>query len=136
MTVYAGKGSVLQVTISASLTTIAGIRNIDFDPGEVELMDVDDLVDDYVDRDVTGRASGGNVAAEGFWDPANAQMQALHTLWNTPAKEDFSITWSTTSESLPFKGILTKLPIAANRTDPLLTNLEIAVAERPVLNES
>ena len=136
MTVYAGKGSLLQVTISASLTTIAGVRNIDFDPGEVELMDVDDLADDYVDRDVTGRASGGSVAAEGFWDPANAQMQALHTLWNTPAIEDFSITWSTTSESLPFKGILTKLPITANRTDPLLTNLEIAVAQRPVLNES
>lgn len=136
MTVYAGKGSVLQVTISASLTTIAGVRNIDFDPGEVETMEVDDLSDDYVNLDVTGRAGGGTLSAEAFWDPGNAQMQYLHSLWNTPAKEDFSTGWSTTSEDIAVSGILTKLPISANRTDPLLSNIEIAVAERPVLNES
>ncbi|TWT57253.1 hypothetical protein KOR42_06110 [Thalassoglobus neptunius] len=136
MTVYAGVDSILQVTIAASLTTIAGIRDIEFDPGEVELMEIDDLASDYVDRAPTGRAGGGTVTAECFWDPANAQMQALHTLWNTPAEEDFSITWSTTTESIAFKGILTKIPISATRTDPITTALEVAVSQRPVLNES
>lgn len=136
MTVYAGQGSVLQVTISAALTTIVGVRNIEFDPGEVETMEIDDLSDDYVDLDVTGRAGGGTVSAEAFWDPANAQMQALHTLWNTPATEAFSITWGSSSESIGFTGILTKMPISATRTDPITTALEIAVAARPTLNES
>ena len=136
MAVYAGKGSILQVTISASLTTIAGVRSIGFDPGEVETMEIDDLSDDYVNLDVTGRAGGGTLSAEVFWDPGNAQMQALHALWNTPAKEDFSTTWGTSTESIAVNGILTQLPISATRTEPLLSNIEIAVAERPALNES
>lgn len=136
MTVYAGVDTILQVTISASLVTIAGVRGVEFDPGEVETMEIDDLSDDYVNLDVTGRAGGGSVSAEAFWDPANAQMQALHALWNTPAKEDFSITWSTTTESIAFSGILKKIPITASRTDPITTSMEIAVAERPALNES
>lgn len=136
MAVYSGQGTVLQVTISASLTTIAGARNVEFDPGEVETMEIDDLSDDYVNLDVTGRAGGGSVSSEVFWDPANAQIQALHALWNTPAKEDYSITWGSSEESLAFNGILTKMPITANRTDPITSNIEIAVAERPVLNES
>lgn len=136
MTVYAGVATVLQVTISSVLTTIVGVRDVEFDPGEVETMEIDDLSSDYVDLDVTGRAGGGTVSAECFWDPANAQMQALHTLWNTPAKEAFSITWGATTESTAFTGILTKLPLTANRTDPITTAIEIAVAERPTLNES
>lgn len=136
MTVYAGQGSILQVTISAALTTIAGVRDINFDPGEVETMEIDDLASDYVDLDVTGRAGGGTVTGEAFWDPANAQMQKLHTLWNTPAKESWSTTWGSSTESIAFSGILTKMPITATRTDPITTAIEIAVAERPTLNES
>lgn len=136
MTVYAGRTTVLQVTISSSLTTIAGVRGVEFDPGEVETMEVDDLSDDYVDLDVTGRAGGGSVTADAFWDPANAQMQALNKLWNTPKKEDFSITWGASNQSTAFKGILTKLPITASRSDPITTNIEIKVAQRPSLNES
>lgn len=136
MTVYAGQSTVLQVAISSVLTTIVGVRDVEFDPGEVETMEIDDLDSDYVDLDVTGRAGGGSVSAEAFWDPANAQMQALHALWNDPAKEDFSITWGATSQDTAFNGILTKCPISATRTDPITTALEIAVAERPTLNES
>lgn len=136
MTVYAGLATILQVTISSVLTTIAGVRDVNLDPGEVETMEVDDLDDDYVGLDVTGRAGGGSVTGECFWDPAAATMQALHTLWNTPAKEAFSITWGATSESIAISGILTKMPITATRTDPITTALEIKIAERPVLNES
>ena len=136
MTVFAGQATILQVTISAVLTTIAGVRNVVFDPGEVETMEIDDLASDYVDLDVTGRAGGGNVTGTAFWDPANAQMQALHILWNTPAIEAWSITWGATTESIAFNGILTKIPITAERTDPITTDLEIAVSDRPTLNES
>lgn len=136
MTVYAGKGTILQVTISAVLTTIAGMRNVEFDPGEVETMETDALSDTYVTLGVTGRAGGGQVTGECFWDPANAQIHALHALWNTPATEAFSITWSTTAESIAFTGILTKMPIVATRTDPITSAIEIAVAARPTLNES
>ena len=136
MAVYAGKGSVFQVTISASLTTVSGMRDIKFDPGEVETMEVDDLASDYVDLDVTGRAGGGTLTGQCFWDPANAQMQALHTLWNTPAKVNMSTTWGTSTESIAFSGILKKLPLTATRTDPITADIECVVAERPTLNES
>jgi len=136
MTVYAGAGSILQVTIVSTLTTIAGMRDIEFDPGEVETMEIDDLDSDYVALDVTGRAGGGTVSGECFWDPANAQMQALHALWNDPEIEDFSITWGSSTESIAFKGIVTKLPITATRTDPITCAIEIAIADRPALNES
>jgi hypothetical protein len=136
MTVYAGQGTILQVTIAASLTTIAGVREVEFDPGEVEVMEIDDLASDYIDLDVTGRAGGGSVKAPTLWDPANAQMQALHALWNTPAKEDYSITWGATAESIAWNGILTKMPIKAVRSEPIMSELEFKVAERPALNES
>lgn len=135
-------GTVLKVAISSVLTAISGIRDVDWKPGEVELMEIDDIDDDYVNQDVTGRASAGEVTAQMFSDFASASWAKLTTLFETPAKEDFQIEWQQDSDGTtadlqattqPFTGILKTLPVKAERGQPLLTDISIAVAERPTL---
>lgn len=136
MTIYAGKGSILQVTISAVLTTISGVRNFTFNPGETETMEVDALADDYVKLQVTGRTGSGNVSGTMFLDPANAQVFKLHGLMNTPADEAWSITWGSSAVSQAFNGILTKMETKVERADPITDDFEIAISSRPTLPTS
>ena len=127
-------GSTLKIDIASTLTPIAGVRNIDFDPGEVETFDKDDLNDDYVESDVTGRQLGGEVSGDMFTDFAAATWTALADLWDAPAKENFQIDYPDVAASTqPFVGILKKLPVKAERGSPLMTALSIKVAEKPSL---
>lgn len=141
-TAFSSLGTELKVAISAVLTTIAGIRDVDWKPGEVELMEVDDILDDYVEQDATGRIQSGEVTAQMFTDFASAAWAKLAGLWTTPAKEDFQIEWQQDSDSgtaglqpttQPFKGILKQLPVKAERGQPLLSDISIAVVEKPTL---
>ena len=127
-------GTILKVNIASTMTAIAGIRNVDFDPGEVETMEIDDLDDDFVNLDVTGRASGGEVTAELFRDFAAASQDKLAALWDAPAKESFQIVYPDADDSTqPFTGILTKFPVKSERGNPLMSDISIKVATKPTL---
>lgn len=136
MTVFVGKGSVFQKTISASLTTVAGVRNFKFNPGENETMETDDLASSYVTLQETGRAGGGSCSGQLLWDPANATQIAMHISFNTPTVENYSNTYGSTTESIAYTGILTKFELTVERADPIVADFEIAVADRPTLNEA
>ena len=139
MTVSSSLGSILQLTISAVLTTIAGVRDLEFDPGEVETFERDALEDvDYVDLDVTLRTKGGKCSGSMFYDPAAATNTALVALINSPSTTTrntaWQITWSDPAATTqPFSGILTKLTRKASRGEPLTSDFEIAVSQKPTL---
>jgi hypothetical protein len=134
--------TVLKVEIATVLTAVAGIRNVDWKPGDVETMEIDAIDDDYVNLDATGRVAAGEVTAQMFTDLSSAAYAKFVTLFVTPAKNDFQIEWpqditpgtaGLQPALQPFKGILKSLPIKAERGAPLLTDISIAVAERPTL---
>ena len=136
MAVYRSKDSCLQLEIATVLTDIAGIRNIKMKLPSPEKMEIDDIKSDHVDLEVTGRTGGGTLSADSFWDPAHATWHAIHALMNTPAKADWSTTWGNSGTDIAFSGILESLELNAERTDPIMAPLEIAIAEKVVLPTS
>lgn len=138
---YTSLGSFLQITLATVLTTVAGIRDIDFESPELELMDVDDLESTHVDQDPTGRTKGGSVKASAFWDPAAASHAGLCVLFNAPVKTlgvyvptVCAISWSAQPATVQgFSGTLTKQSRKAERGSPLMCDLEIAVTRKPTL---
>lgn len=133
-TSFTSLGTLLKVTITSVLTTVTGIRDVEFEAPEVETYETDDLVDTHVNIDVTGRTKGGSVKASQLWDPAAASSAKLIGLFATPAREDWSIVWSSSpSVSQLFNGILTKQTRKAERGNPLVNDIEIAVARKPTL---
>jgi hypothetical protein len=81
-----GKGTVLQQTISSTLTDVAQITDIDLS-GEAS-MDFDSTTLDggvFQTHDLTGYSSPGTVKAGLFFDPALAGHQAIIGLISSPA---------------------------------------------------
>lgn len=136
MTVYAGKGTLFRMTISATLTTVTQVRSMSWNPGTVETMETDDLSSTYVTLGVTGRAGGGTVNLSLLYDPATSTHQEIHKLWNTPATNAMSIAWPDGVKTQAFTGIITGLNATVERADPLSADVTVAVAAKPTLNES
>lgn len=90
-----GKGTVLQQTISASLTDVAQITDIDLS-GEGSL-DYDSTTLDgavYETKELTGYSAAGTVKAGLFFDPALAGHAAIVSLITTPATCVWKIKYS------------------------------------------
>lgn len=133
-TTISSLGTVLKVTITAVLTTVTGVRDVEWDGPEVETYESDDLGDSFVNLEPTGRSSGGSVKASILWDPAAATNTKLIALFNTPAREDWSIAWgSAPAATQLFNGILKKQNRKAERGSPLMADIEIAVSRKPTL---
>jgi hypothetical protein len=141
MGTYSSLGTLLKLSIASVFTTVAGVRDVDFETPELELMDVDDLSSDYVDRDMTGRSAGGSVKGSMFYDPASASNTALIALYNSPTvtsgvriASSWQIVWSASpAATQAFTGVLTKQNTKAERGSPLLKDLDIAVTRKPTL---
>lgn len=140
-TAFTSLGTILQVTISSVLTALAGVRDVEFEAPELELYDRDDLVDDYVQRDASGRTSGGSVKGSMLWDPASATNTKLIALFNSPTvtsgvyvPEVWAIVWSSSPAATQgFSGYLTKQTRKAERGAPLMNDFEIQTARKPTL---
>lgn len=141
MSVFSSLGTVLKLSIASVFTVVAGVRDIEFETPEVELMDVDDLASDYVDRDPSGRSAGGSVKGSMFYDPASASNTALIALYNSPTVTAgvrvpslWQIVWSASpAATQPFSGVLVKQNRKAERGSPLMADLEIPVTRKPTL---
>lgn len=141
MPVYSSLGTKLQLTISSVLTDLVGVRDVEFEAPELEMMEVDDIASTHVDLDPTGRSKGGSVKASSFYDPAAATTTALLALFNSQTKTSgvyvatvWAIVWSgATAVTQGFSGTLTKQTRKAERGSPLMADLEITVSRRPTL---
>jgi hypothetical protein len=95
-----GKGTTLQQTISATLTDVAQVTDIDLS-GEASL-DFDSTTLDggvFETKDLTGYSSPGTVKAGLFFDPALAGHQAIITLISTPASCVWKLKYSDSGPS-------------------------------------
>jgi hypothetical protein len=141
MAKYTSLGTLLKLAIASVLTTVAGVRDVDFESPELELYEVDDLESTYVEQDPSGRSKGGSVKFSMFYDPASASNTALIALYNSQTKtsgvyvpSDWSITWqAATAATQLFSGILVKQNRKAERGSPLIMDGEITVTRKPTL---
>ena len=109
MTKSSAKGTVLQLSIAASFTTIAQVQSISGPDAEVETIETRDLSSGTgVPHMVTGYVEGGSVSFSGFFDPVAATHQALTDLISTPSSsESWKIIYSDSGTTAwPFTGIL------------------------------
>lgn len=138
-TISSSLGTILKLSIASVLTTILGVRDIDFDPGEVETFERDALADvDYLETDCTGRTKGGKCSGSMFYDPAAATNDALVALINSVDADTrdtaWQVTWSDPAATTqPFVGPLVKLTRSAKRGEPLMSDFEIAISQKPTL---
>lgn len=86
------KGSVLQVSISASFTAIALVTDINHSGAGNEFYDSRSLDGSVgLPKDLTGYANGGQMSWSMQWDPADATHQHLTDSITTPAKESMKL---------------------------------------------
>jgi hypothetical protein len=138
---FSSLGTKLQLTIASVLADVAQVRDVEFETPELELMEIDDLSNDYVERDPSGRSSGGSVKASMFYDPAAASSAALIALYNAPVVTAgvrvptvWAIVWSVNPAATQgFSGTLVKQNVKAERGSPLTKDLEISVTRKPTL---
>lgn len=100
MTILKGKGSVLQQTISSTLTDIAQLIGIDLS-GEGTSGFNSTTLDGgvYETEALTGFAQGGQVKTELFFDPALAGHAALVATITTPATCVYKLKYSDSGPS-------------------------------------
>jgi hypothetical protein len=95
-----GKGTVLQQTISSTLTDIAQLTDIDLSGEGTSGWDSTTLDGGvYETEDLTGYANGGTVKVGLLFDPALAGHQALVTTISTPATCVYKLKYSDSGPS-------------------------------------
>lgn len=79
MAKYASRGTLLKLTISASLTTIAQVRSIRIGDTTTDVLQVDALDDSGISHDFinAGTATQDDITAELFYDPDNSTHTAV-----------------------------------------------------------
>lgn len=94
-----GKGTVVQHTISASLTAIAQVLSVELSGSKSKTFDstaLDSSV--FGSRDLTGYSDAGTVALELFYDAALAGHQFITDNITVPAKNAMKLIYANTTE--------------------------------------
>lgn len=141
MPAYSSLGTLLKMDIATVMTTVAGVRSVEFEAPEKELYETDDLGTTNVNRDFSGRTSGGSVKASLFYDPAAASQVALAAHFNSPTLTSgvyvptaWQVVWSVNpAATQPFTGEGIKQSRKAEAGSPLMAEIEIAVTRKPTL---
>jgi len=133
---YSTLTSELQVDISATLTKIPGLTNIDLDPGENVSVSKGDLTSDFDEKLGTGVQEGGTITGELVWDPLDAVHQFLHARFNDNAEVVGNYKVGATGVDLPVKFTVKKFPIKAAMKDAFRIAVEFELTDRVTLNEA
>ena len=120
------KGTKIQSEIATVLTDVAQVLSIDGPGGDVETFEADDLNSCLagVPMKPTGRAKGGTLNFDVFFDPALAGHQALLALITTPASTSWAevfpdaTTWT-------FDGVLKSVTPKAELSDGLKASVSV-----------
>lgn len=90
------KGTVLKEDIASTLTAVAQVISLEHSGAETETVEADTLdnANAGIPYEPTGRAEGGSVDGEMFFDPVLAGHQLFTDHITTPADVDYSITFA------------------------------------------
>lgn len=123
-----GKGTKLQQFIATVFVDIAQVLSIDLSGAGVETFESDTLDNAAtgIPYDLTGRAEGGTVSMELFYDPSLAGHQTLTDNITTPAKVDYKVIYADTKEE-PFSGMITDRGVRVALNDGLKSTMQFKV---------
>ena len=125
-------GTVLQIG-KQSPKTVAGLTSIGGLELSADTIDVTTLDSDGGYREfIAGFKDAGEVSLEGYLKLDEGQ-QALYTLFESGAVEDFTIQFPDNLGKWKFKGVVTGFSTSADLEDPLSFSATIQVSGKPQL---
>lgn len=130
------QGSMLKLTISASLTELPGLENIELDLGENQMFENADISSNYITPVFSGLRSAGKVTADIIRDPLGAEQQALQTMYNTGATVAGSFTVSASGVILTLSLVCTVLTMTGKRGEGFMGKVEFALLTKVDWNTS
>lgn len=135
MAIVKTKGTVLQMTISSVLTSIAQVISLNRGEDKNESFDADYLAKSGagIPKAATGRTAVGNISGEKFYDPANATHQFWTGLLDTPADVDGKIVLADTDTSeITFTSVAVGMGLAVALGDGLKAPFSMDLEDLPV----
>jgi|CXWL01.1.fsa_nt_gi hypothetical protein len=123
----ATKGTLFQVTISAALTTVAGVFRLKGPGVEVKTWNATDLSSGVgEEKKVTGHVEGKNVSGSLWMDPVAATFQFLTDLLTAPASNAMNIDFAdAATTSWPFTGIVKNVEPSVELNAGLMAEFEV-----------
>jgi hypothetical protein len=96
------KGTILKQDIASTLTAVAQVISLDFAESTTETYEADTLdnANSGIPMKPTGRATGGSLSGELFFDPVLAGHQSITDFITTPALRNMSITFADTAATV------------------------------------
>lgn len=121
------QGSMLKITVSAVLTEVPGLENIELDLGENQTFENADISSSYITPVFAGLRGAGSLSADIIRDPLGAVQQALQAAFNDGATMAASFTIGSTGVILTLSLLFTKLPLSGKRGEGFMGKLEAAL---------
>ena len=118
------QGSMLKITVSAALTEVPGLENIEIDLGENETFENADISSSYRSPVFSGLRSEGTLTADIIRDPLGAVQQALQVAYNDGATMASSFTISASGVILTLSLLFTKLTLTGKKGEGFMGKLE------------
>jgi len=136
MAISVCKGTAIQLSISASYTTIGQVLSIDGPEMENETFEnrTLDASGSGIGHQATGWTEGGSVSFEIFLDPVLANHQAITDLLTTPADSSWKLIFADAgSTEWPFTGAGVSLSPAVDMADGLKASVSVKLDGIPTL---
>ena len=124
------KGSMVKATITATLTEIPGLENIEADFGENLTFENSDISSDYVAPVFSGVRGEGTWSADIINDPLGAVHQFLQDAYNDGDEIVGSITIGATGVIILCKYIITKFPLSGKKNEGFKGKIECKFTEK------
>ena len=130
------QGSMLKITVSAVLTEVPGLENIEIDLGENETFDNADISSNYISPVFSGLRGTGTLSADIIRDPPGAVQMALQIAFNAGSTMASTFLIGTGGKTLALSLVFTKLTLSGKRGEGFMGKLEAKLLSIVNWNES
>jgi len=130
------QGSMLKITVSAALTEVPGLDNIELDLGENITFENADISSSYVSPVASGLRGKGTLTADIIRDPLGAVQQALQAAYNAQSTLASSFTVSASGVVLTLSLLCTKLTMSGKRGEGFMGKVEFDLLTEVDWNEA
>jgi len=129
--------SQLQMTISAALTEIPFLDNIELDPGENKQHELLGVNMAYATPISTGVRGMGTLTADVLaYDPTDSVHQKLAEAFNDDAEIVGAVVLGGTTKTISVKYRITKFPVSVKAASVIAGKLEAVITEKITLPEA
>lgn len=118
------QGSMLKITVSAVLTELPGLENIELDLGENETFENADISSSYRAPVASGLRGEGTISADIIRDPLGSVQQALQVAYNDAATLASSFTVGASGVILTLSLLCTKLTLSGKKGEGFMGKVE------------